>query len=142
MRVLKSRPARSTVFSRMFVTTICCALGALLRDNMLMSAFCLYIGTYIIDLLTRAHSKLSTHVYVYVPFRKKLSLFSVFFVSYCHIFYMRCDRACWTTRSADTCQPLTTILFKIMANYSSKYLLLPAYEFLFLYIFNSLLSWA
>ena len=35
-------------------------LGSLLRDNELMGAFCLYIVTYIIDMLTRAHSKLPT----------------------------------------------------------------------------------
>ena len=32
-------------------------LSALLQDNMLMSDFCLYIVTYIIDLLMSTHSK-------------------------------------------------------------------------------------
>ena len=48
------------VFSRTSVTAICCVLGALLRDNKLMGTFCLHIVRYIIDFLTRAHSKLAT----------------------------------------------------------------------------------
>ena len=51
---------KPTGFSRMSITAICYSLGILLQDNTLMGAFSLCIVKYIIDTLTRAHSKLAT----------------------------------------------------------------------------------
>ena len=58
---------KSTGFSRMSVTVICCVLGSSLQDNALMCTFCSCI-----DLLTRAHRKLATGCHIYVPFWKKV----------------------------------------------------------------------
>ena len=46
----------------MSVMAFCCALGALLRDNVLMSAFCLCFVTYIIDLVMSTRLKLVTEL--------------------------------------------------------------------------------
>ena len=53
-----------------------------------MGAFPLRIVIYIINLSTQTNSKLATGFLGYVPFQKKLSLFSVCLVSYCFIFCM------------------------------------------------------
>ena len=73
---------KSTGFPCMSVTATCCILGALLRDNMLMGAFCLCIVTNIIDFLTRAHTKLSTTLLCLCFTLEKAAVFSVFFISY------------------------------------------------------------
>ena len=46
----------------MSVMAFCCALSVLLRDDVLMSDFHLYIVTYIIDLVMSARSKLVTEL--------------------------------------------------------------------------------
>ena len=126
----------------MSVTTICCVLGALLWDNMLMGVFRfrLCIVTYVIDLLTRAHY-LWLDCYLYVSLWRKFSLFFVFIT-----FFYASQSIGQTNLLNDRYrrQVLTAIPFKIRVNNSSKYLPLPAYEKRFaefpcLYIFNSLM---
>ena len=130
----------------MSFTAICCVLGALLRDNMLMDGFSLCIVTYIVDLLTRAHY-LWLDCHVHVPLRKASLQFRFFFVFYCFTFCMHRNQSgslvCWKTDAEDTYQPLTTTPLKLRVNNSSKFnYYLHARKnlqsFLFLYIFNSL----
>ena len=54
-------------------------LSTLLQDTMLMSAFCLCIVTYIIDLLMSTHSKRAAELLCLCSTSEMSSLFSVFF---------------------------------------------------------------
>ena len=67
----------------MFVMTFCCALGALLLDNVLMSAFGLCIVTYIIELVMRARLKLVMSMF---HLGESRYCFLSSLVSYCFIF--------------------------------------------------------
>ena len=130
LRKLKSTPVRNHLKSPLvFLVSLSPQFvvfwSALLRDNMLMGAFYLCIVTYIIDLLTCAHSKLATGFLCLCSTLESIVTVSVFLVSYCLTCCMRRNQsgslACWTADAEDTYQPLTTISFKLKGNNFSKF---------------------
>ena len=117
---------KSTGFSHVSVMAICCALGALLPDNMFMGALCLCIIAYIIILVTRAHSKLVAGLLCLrfiLGKSRHCFQFSSFFIA-----LLLCMCRDQHQPGGLARQPLTTIPFKIRVDNSLKYFPLPAYK--------------
>ena len=117
----------------MSVMAIWCVFGALLRDNMLMGAFC-FMHCNIYNWLSKACTLKTCHWTVMFMFyfeeRCHCFRFSSFFIAsfLCVGFNQSGGLACQTTDAEDICQRLTAISFDIRVKNSLKYLPLLAYD--------------